>query len=113
MVLDEPTSNLDFGNQIRVLDTIKRLADNGISVIMTTHSPNHAFLCSSRVVLINREKKIVEGSPEKIITEFNLRNTYNIDVKIIQTKISNNATICSCLPLINSCFTGSKRFVPD
>jgi iron complex transport system ATP-binding protein len=113
MIMDEPTSNLDFGNQIRILEIIRQLACRGLSVLMTTHSPDHAFLCSTKVVLINREKKIVEGSPERIITRTNLQKAYGIDVNIIETKTSNNTTICSCLPLINSYLTGSKRSVPD
>ena len=44
LVMDEPTSNLDFGNQIRLLTVIKGLAASGIGIIMTTHFPDHSFL---------------------------------------------------------------------
>jgi iron complex transport system ATP-binding protein len=36
LVMDEPTSNLDFGNQMRVLEQIKRLATKGFAIIMTS-----------------------------------------------------------------------------
>ena len=44
LVLDEPTANLDFGNQVRALGTIRGLARQGYAVLMTSHSPDHAFL---------------------------------------------------------------------
>ncbi|WP_286723693.1 ABC transporter ATP-binding protein, partial [Pelotomaculum sp. PtaB.Bin117] len=37
LILDEPTSNLDYGNQVRVLLQIKKLSEEGIGVIMTSH----------------------------------------------------------------------------
>ena len=38
IILDEPTSNLDFGNQVKVLNQIKTLGKKNIGIIMTTHS---------------------------------------------------------------------------
>jgi len=48
LLLDEPTSHLDFGNQILVLETVQRLASMGISIVMNTHMPDHAFLVGNR-----------------------------------------------------------------
>jgi iron complex transport system ATP-binding protein len=47
LLLDEPTANLDMGNQIKVLRVIRELADQGYSVLMTSHLPDHAFLWPS------------------------------------------------------------------
>ena len=49
LIMDEPTSNLDFGNQVRVLRRVKELAGRKLGLLMTTHFPDHAFLCASRV----------------------------------------------------------------
>jgi iron complex transport system ATP-binding protein len=82
LILDEPTSNLDYGNQVRVLLQIKDLSETtGLSVIMTSHFPNHAFLCSSRVALINKNGFTI-GNADDIITESNMKDTYGIRVKI-------------------------------
>jgi iron complex transport system ATP-binding protein len=84
LILDEPTSNLDYGNQVRILLKIKELSDtSGLTVIMTSHFPNHAFLCSSRVALINKNGFSL-GKADEIITEENMRATYGIDVKITE-----------------------------
>ncbi len=48
LVLDEPESNLDFKNQLVILDTIKKLASkDGISSIFNTHYPSHALKIST------------------------------------------------------------------
>ena len=50
LVLDEPTASLDFGNQVRVLDAVRGLAEtHGLSVLLSTHHPEQAFACADRV----------------------------------------------------------------
>ncbi|OGS37547.1 MAG: iron ABC transporter ATP-binding protein [Elusimicrobia bacterium RIFOXYB2_FULL_49_7] len=100
LVLDEPTSHLDFGNQVRVLQQINRLVKKGLSVIMTTHFPNHAFLCATQVVLMQHHNRFQSGTPNKIITEANLLSAYGVEVKIVDTKTHEGDIIKSCVPLI-------------
>ncbi len=52
LLLDEPTSHLDFGNQARTLVLVRKLADQGLAVVMTTHFPDHALGFSERTALI-------------------------------------------------------------
>ena len=46
IVMDEPTSALDYGNTVRVLSCVRQLAQEGLSIIQSTHNPDHAFLYS-------------------------------------------------------------------
>ena len=47
LVLDEPTASLDFGNQLRVLDAIRSLAEtHRLTVLLSTHHPAQAFACA-------------------------------------------------------------------
>ena len=82
LLLDEPTSHLDFKNQTLVLRLLKKLAKSGLSVIMTSHFPDHALAYSGQIALMNRGFFIAQGSPQEIVTETNLKQTYGIDVKI-------------------------------
>ncbi len=50
-ILDEPTANLDYGNQLMVLAEIKRLKEAGKSVLFCTHHPEHAKQCANRILL--------------------------------------------------------------
>ncbi|MDO4552266.1 MAG: ABC transporter ATP-binding protein, partial [Bacillota bacterium] len=49
LLMDEPTANLDYGNQYRVMERIAGLASKGYTVIFSTHDPNQALLHANRV----------------------------------------------------------------
>lgn len=101
LILDEPTSNLDFGNQIRVLEQINKLAKKGLGVIMTSHFPNHAFLCSTKVVLLKSKDELIVGNADEIISEDNLKAAYGVDVRITSTVNEREEVIRACIPLMN------------
>ncbi|HEX9185071.1 MAG TPA: ABC transporter ATP-binding protein [Burkholderiales bacterium] len=82
LVLDEPTASLDFGNQVRVLREIRRLAADGYAVVFSTHDPSQAFLAASRVLLLTRGGALRDGAPEEVITTENLRRVYGIEVRV-------------------------------
>jgi iron complex transport system ATP-binding protein len=84
MLLDEPTSHLDFRNQTLILRMISKLASEGLSIIMTSHVPNHAITYASHVSLMNHGRLVVMGHPEDVITEKNLREIYGIDVRVFE-----------------------------
>ena len=96
MLLDEPTSHLDFKNQINILKKIKEIAKvRGITVVMTLHDPNLANLFSDKVVVINWGNKITEGLPKEIINEDLIRRVYEIDVK--KANVDGQSIICPVL----------------
>ena len=83
ILLDEPTSHLDFKNQTLVLTITNKLAQQGFSIVMSSHLPDHALLYSNRVALMKEGRFIALGSPDKVMTEENLKSTCEIDVRII------------------------------
>ncbi|MGL4669317.1 MAG: ABC transporter ATP-binding protein [Methanobacteriaceae archaeon] len=83
LILDEPTSHLDFGNQIRTMKIIENLSKAGLAIIMTSHFPDHSFIAGNKVAILKDKDFIDIGSPEKVITEENMKKTYEIPVKII------------------------------
>ena len=92
LILDEPTSHLDFGNQIKLLEIIDNLAKSGLSIIMSSHFPDHAFLSSTKVAIMKDKSFIDFGQPEDVVTEENLKKAYSIDVKLIN--IDDNRKVC-------------------
>ncbi|HEX3012770.1 MAG TPA: ABC transporter ATP-binding protein [Methanobacterium sp.] len=94
LILDEPTSHLDFGNQIRTLNIIEKLAKKGLSVVMSSHFPDHAFISASKVAIMKGKNFIDIGTPDDVITEENMEKTYGINVKIMD--IENRR---ACIPL--------------
>jgi iron complex transport system ATP-binding protein len=82
LVLDEPTASLDFGNQVRVLREIRRLAGEGYGVVFSTHDPGQAFLAASRVLLLAQGGARRLGTPGEVITAENLRQVYGVEVRV-------------------------------
>ncbi len=89
LLMDEPTSHLDFHNELRFLETIIKLVKTaGLTVVMATHFPNHAFYFENnqvrtRIALMNNQKINVQGSPQEVLTELHMSNTFNINSKVI------------------------------
>jgi iron complex transport system ATP-binding protein len=82
LVMDEPTSNLDFGNQVRVLTEIKSLAKEGYTIIQSTHNPDQTFLFSDRVMAMKDGKVLAWGTPAEIYTEDLIYNLYGVEVEM-------------------------------
>ena len=95
LVMDEPASNLDFGNQIRVLNQIKRLAAGGLAMLITTHSPNHAFECASQVAVLKAGNLLAHGCPQDILTESCLEEVYAVPLRIVDVGGGNKTCIAA------------------
>ena len=102
MLLDEPTSNLDFGNQVHVLQCIRELArKDGLGIILTTHFPDHVFQCEGNVALMEWNNVFKAGRAEDIITSENMKDTYGIEVRVLKSNVD-DVTVNSCVPIIRS-----------
>ena len=80
IVMDEPTASLDFGNRLRVLDHIKRLAADGLAIVLSTHEPEHALAVADRVAVIAEGKLAGYGTPGEIVTAETLSAAYGVAV---------------------------------
>jgi len=102
LLLDEPTSHLDVGNQIHTIEMIKKLSKKGLSIIMTSHYPDHAFLSADKVGLMKNKKFLAQGNVDDVVTEQNLVDTYGIDMKIVYLEEGINRKIT--VPLLKKIF---------
>ena len=93
LILDEPTANLDFGNQILVLTQIKYLARDGYTIVQATHNPEHAFMFSDRVLAIHGGKVLADGAPSNIVTEELMRKLYTVDIDV-QSLCQDKVRVC-------------------
>ncbi len=83
LVLDEPTANLDFGNQVRVLERIAGLAASGIAILFSSHDPDHAFLCAGRALLLAEGRALEIGAPREVIRADTLERLYGVAVQVL------------------------------
>ena len=82
ILLDEPTAHLDFHNQVLTLGIIRSLAAEGITMVMTTHDPNHALWFGGRAALMKSGRFVAVGRASDVITDTTLSATYDTDVRV-------------------------------
>ncbi len=83
-LLDEPTSHLDIRNQMLIYGMMQRLAhDWNMGVICVSHDINLAGRFADRLVLMRNGKIIATGTPDEVITEDILQETYSVDIELI------------------------------
>ncbi len=69
MIMDEPTNNLGVPEQKKVLDLIRRLRDQGVPVILITHTLPDVFAVSDRLMVMHRGRKVTEKKTSETNTE--------------------------------------------
>lgn len=103
MIMDEPTASLDYGNESKILRTIKQISDTGISIILITHSPNHAFLSGNKVAIMKSGKIQAYGKPNEVITSPCLSELYETPIGV--TSANFEGTLMKgmkvCVPLLS------------
>lgn len=82
LLLDEPGSALDFGNQIRIMREAKSLSREGYLVIQNTHDPEKAYMFSDRIVALKDGSVFTQGIPSDVLTEENIRSLYALDTRL-------------------------------
>jgi iron complex transport system ATP-binding protein len=91
VILDEPTANLDFGNQLRVVQRLRLIADRGLAVVFSTHHPEQAFACADRVAVLHGGGLMAYGSARDVITPEMISTVYGVDVEIVT---AGSTTVC-------------------
>ena len=87
LVLDEPESNLDFRNQLIILETIRRLSrEEGLCCIFNTHYPGHALRISDRALVLSREGTADFGEPSEVITREIMGRVFKVNVDIVDAQ---------------------------
>lgn len=82
LILDEPESNLDFRNQLLVLDTLSHLAAKGMTCVFNTHYPAHALSRAKKSLLLSRDGTCLFGDTPSVVTEENIRKTFGVEAVI-------------------------------
>lgn len=69
LLLDEPTSALDVGHEMEMFELLRRLAAEGLGVLVITHQLNLAARFADRLILLNRGRTVAEGRPSEVLRE--------------------------------------------
>lgn len=93
LIMDEPTSNMDYGNQLRVMEQIKQLTTMGYTVLQSTHNPDQAFMFSDQVIALEDGKIIGSGSPQEVITAELINKLYKVDI-VLESIYEDRLRVC-------------------
>ena len=82
LVMDEPSASLDYGNKLRVMETVKSLTKDGYTVIQSTHDPDQAYLYSDQILALYDGKILACGTPQETISSALVSTLYGVDVEV-------------------------------
>lgn len=86
LLMDEPTSNLDFGNQTVVLDCVRALCRDGYTVLLSTHNPQHALQYADTVLALKNGTVAAYGATEQVLTPNLLQSLYGVETHLADTE---------------------------
>lgn len=98
LILDEPESNLDFKNQLIVLDTMSELARSGMTCIFNTHYPAHALQRANKALLLHKGGACVFGDTADVVTAHNIRQAFGVEAVVGEIE-TDQALFQSVIPL--------------
>ena len=80
LIMDEPTSNLDFGNQIMMLERSRALCNEGYTVIQCTHNPEHSYMFSDKVIALKEGRIMAVGKPDEVLSCDVVSDIYGLEL---------------------------------
>jgi iron complex transport system ATP-binding protein len=86
LIMDEPISGLDYGNQLLLLETIISLSKEGYSFLKSTHFPEHAMIIGGRTIAIKNGSVIADGDSANVISPELIGILYGAKVDIKSTE---------------------------
>ncbi|AXF57081.1 ABC transporter ATP-binding protein [Salicibibacter kimchii] len=80
LIMDEPTVGIDPQSRNHILETVKKLKDQGTTILYTTHYMEEAQAIASRVVIVDQGQIITEGTVNELIANIQHEEKINIEV---------------------------------
>lgn len=85
--LDEPTVAVDPQSRNNILDGIKKLRDDGATIVYTTHYMEEVEMICDRIIILDKGKILAEGTTDELKSLAKLEEKITLEVKKISPKI--------------------------
>lgn len=85
--LDEPTVAVDPQSRNNILDGIKKLRENGSTILYTTHYMEEVEILCNRIIILDKGKIIAEGTSDELKKKANIEEKITIELNDIDSKI--------------------------
>ena len=90
ILLDEPTSFLDPGHQLRFLELCRELAAEGRAVALVLHDLSLALRFADRLAVLDGGRLIALGTPDEMMSTEILQKTFGVRIFPVQTPLGTN-----------------------
>lgn len=85
--LDEPTVAVDPQSRNNILDGIKKLRDEGATIVYTTHYMEEVEMICDRIIILDKGKILAEGTTDELKSLAKLEEKITLEVKKISPKV--------------------------
>lgn len=83
LLLDEPTTFLDWGHQLEVLELLARLnREQQLTVVMSLHDLNQAAQFADRILVMEKGQLVAHGSPAEVIDAQMLARVFSVNARV-------------------------------
>ena len=83
LLLDEPTSSLDIQHQILIFTLLRRLAAEGMAIVVACHDLNLTLRFCTHAMLLSDGGVVASGAPEEVITPEVLEPVYHVRMEYL------------------------------
>ena len=83
LILDEPTAGVDVELRLELWQYVKRINEEGTTVLLTTHYLEEAEQLCSRIAFINEGELVAEGTSEALAEQFGVRSLEDAYLKLV------------------------------
>ncbi|MDZ8089971.1 MAG: ABC transporter ATP-binding protein [Nostoc sp. DedQUE12b] len=83
LVLDEPTAYLDVKHTLNLIATLKKIHQNGTTLVMATHDLDLVYRWADWVFVMDKGRLIVEGKPQDVFNQRTLLSELELGVPLI------------------------------
>lgn len=85
LLLDEPTTFLDIGYQVEVLELVQRLSrERGVAVVMAIHDLNQALSVCDRVSLLEAGSLVFDGAPAALVGSGGIERVFRVKGRFVE-----------------------------
>lgn len=82
--LDEPTVAVDPQSRNNILDGIKKLRDNGATIIYTTHYMEEAEILCDRIIILDKGQILAQGTSDELKKKAKMEEKITVEINNIE-----------------------------
>jgi iron complex transport system ATP-binding protein len=82
LIADEPTSQLDLGATVGVARLLRRLADEGLAVLLVVHDLALAAAVADTVVVMSKGRSVATGPPTEVLDRERLAAVWDVEAAL-------------------------------